>query len=359
MRSHLNELTRLSHEFGRNDFVKGGGGNSSVKNANTLWIKPSGTTMATIENEDFVVLDRKAIDRLKTVDPSVPESTRETIVLDIMTTANTSPEKGRPSVEAPVHNLFEATYVIHTHPTIVNGMTCGKAGEAMCRDLFPDAVWLDYIDPGFTLFQAMETILNQYRDDHGRDPECVFMKNHGVLVAADTPDEVRRNYQHIMQTLTDCYDQDMNQAHRQFSCKPLDYDATEADLVSQLGDVNGFSFVSVHSPFPLAKGPITPDHIVYMKALLFEGVVTQENLECFVDVNGYFPKIIISPIAIYVLGQSSRDAMLALEIVQDASQIMQLARTFGSIDYMTERATHFIENWEVEAYRRRQALNHT
>jgi rhamnose utilization protein RhaD (predicted bifunctional aldolase and dehydrogenase) len=159
-----------------------------------------------------------------------------------------------------------------------------------------------------------------------------------------------------MQVLTDCYDQHMNQAHRQFPCKPLNYDAIEADLVSQLADVNGFESVSIHSPFSLAKGPITPDHIVYMKALSFDGVVTRRNLEKFTEKNGYFPKVIKSPTAIYILGKSSRDAMLALEILQDATQVMLLAQTFGGIDYMTDRATAFIENWEVESYRRKQAL---
>ena len=33
------------------------------------------------------------------------------------------------------------------------------------------------------------------------------------------------------------------------------------------------------------------------------------------------------------------------------AQVMQLAEAFGGIDYMTDRAYEFIENWEVEYYR--------
>ncbi|MDK2858172.1 MAG: hypothetical protein PWQ89_1291, partial [Verrucomicrobiota bacterium] len=36
----LKTIVELSHEFGTADYVKGGGGNTSVKNAATLWVKP-------------------------------------------------------------------------------------------------------------------------------------------------------------------------------------------------------------------------------------------------------------------------------------------------------------------------------
>jgi len=42
----------------------------------------------------------------------------------------------------------------------------------------------------------------------------------------------------------------------------------------------------------------------------------------------------------------------ALEFAQDGAQVMQLAEVFGGIDYMTDRAREFSENWEVESYRR-------
>ena len=43
--SKMNEMdviVELSHEFGGPAYVKGGGGNTSVKNESTLWVKPSG-----------------------------------------------------------------------------------------------------------------------------------------------------------------------------------------------------------------------------------------------------------------------------------------------------------------------------
>lgn len=348
-------ITELSNEYGVNMYVKGGGGNTSVKNDDTLWIKPSGTTLATIGAENFVALDRKAMEKLAEVDASVPENEREAVVLEIMTGANTTPDRGRPSVEAPVHNLFKATYVVHTHPTMVNGLTSSVNGKEKAKELFPESVWLDYIDPGFTLYRAMEKVIQDYVDDKGKQPDIIFMKNHGVFVAGNTPEEIRDLYDVIMGTLKTCYDNDANFAYQRLPIEPLDFNADEADLVNALAAENGFGTVSVHSPFPLPAGPISPDHIVYMKAYPYEGEVTREALQAFVDTRDYFPKVIGGAGAVYVLGTSQKDVMLTTEIVLDASQIMGLAPTFGGIDLMTERAMLFIENWEVEAYRRKQA----
>ena len=51
------------------------------------------------------------------------------------------------------------------------------------------------------------------------------------------------------------------------------------------------------------------------------------------------------------IGTSRNNVKPALEFAQDGAQVMQLAEVFGGIDYMTDRAREFNENWEVESYR--------
>ena len=48
MTSLLDTITQLSHEFGSDEYVKAGGGNTSCKTDDTLWVKPSGTTLAAL-----------------------------------------------------------------------------------------------------------------------------------------------------------------------------------------------------------------------------------------------------------------------------------------------------------------------
>ena len=55
----LTEIIALSHKYGSDpDFVLAGGGNTSYKDENFLYIKGSGTTLATIEASGFVKMNR-------------------------------------------------------------------------------------------------------------------------------------------------------------------------------------------------------------------------------------------------------------------------------------------------------------
>ncbi len=60
----LDNLSELSAEFGTNEYLKGGGGNSSVKNDTTMWIKPSGTVLRELGPDGFLPMDREKIHEL-------------------------------------------------------------------------------------------------------------------------------------------------------------------------------------------------------------------------------------------------------------------------------------------------------
>ena len=53
-------------------------------------------------------------------------------------------------------NILETKFVVHTHALLVNGMTCAKDGEAVSRRLFLDALWVEYIDAGYTLCMELK-----------------------------------------------------------------------------------------------------------------------------------------------------------------------------------------------------------
>ena len=77
---------------------------------------------------------------------------REAEVLeDLMNARTASSKTKRPSVETSLHDIFPQTYVVHLHPAIVNGITCGINGQKVTKELFPDAIWIPEIEPGWTL----------------------------------------------------------------------------------------------------------------------------------------------------------------------------------------------------------------
>jgi rhamnose utilization protein RhaD (predicted bifunctional aldolase and dehydrogenase) len=345
----LKTITELSHEFGSDDFVKGGGGNTSCKNADTLWVKPSGTTLGGLLPETFVAMNRAKINALYAVEPPAGKSAREELVKNVMADAVVPGSSGRPSVEAPLHNVFDATFVVHTHPAMVNGMTCAKNGRAVCAKLFPEALWIGYIDPGYTLCMHVRAEIEKFRAAQGCEPAMLFLENHGVFIAANTADEIRALYTGIMTTLKAEYDK----AGISTELTVSNADATASETIHSLLGADG-AFVAVCSPFAAAQGPITPDHIVYSKSYPFTGELTEENIAAFKMKQGYLPRVIVTDKAIYGAGASQKVADLALILAQDGALVQQLTAAFGGLRFMSDAAREFIENWEVESYRAKQ-----
>ena len=350
----LETITELSHEFGTVEYVKAGGGNTSCKTADTLWVKPSGTTLAGLKPETFVAMDRAVLSRLfAAATPSEPAA-REELVKNMMAAAVKPETPGRASVEAPLHDSISATYVVHTHPAAVNGLTCAVGGCAAVARLFPDALWVPYVDPGYTLCMVVRKAIQAYKTEHGREPALMFLENHGVFVAGDTEAEIRAVYGRVMDVLRREYAARGVPVTVPVCSVPSDAHVTAwgAVLAEGLG-ADGAS-VAVSGRFDVGGGPISPDHIVYAKSYPFEGVLTADNLRAVKAVRGYAPRVVVTEQAVLGVGSTEKTARLALELALDGALVKQLARAFGGIQYLSDVSRGFIENWEVESYRSKQ-----
>ena len=347
----LKTIVRLSHEFGTVDYVKGGGGNTSVKNKTTLWVKPSGTTLGGLAEETFVAMNRAKINELYRVETPTNSAAREELVKNLMAAAVEN-DAGRPSVEAPLHNVFEAKFVVHTHPCAVNGLTCAKNGGEICKKLFPDALWVEYIDPGYTLCMEVRKRIGAYKVACGEEPALLVLKNHGIFIAADTAEEIRALYARIMKALDAAYKKAGISQTLKIAEAPAD-PATEAKIKALFG--GDAAFVASSGMFAVSPGPITPDHLVYAKAFPFTGSLVADDAGRYKAEHGYAPKVVVAGGRVYGIGTSQKNADLALELAQDGALVIQLTQAFGGVEYMTDAAREFIENWEVESYRQKQA----
>jgi len=351
-----NTITALSHEFGTADYVRGGGGNTSVKNADTLWVKPSGATLGGMRPEDFVPMSRRKLAELYTCTPPADPAAREAMVKKIMTGAVLGGHGGRPSVEAQLHDSFEATYIVHTHPTFVTGLLAAAAGASACRGMFPEALWLDYADPGYTLSMACRKAMEEYADAHGHQPDTVFLQNHGVFIAGDNPDDIRRIYQRIMDALAGAYAEAGIPTDPAIGPRPL---AARVETVSaMLREAMGAAAAHVRAAgsFDVAEGPISPDHIVYSGSFSLGGEPTAEALSAFREKHGRAPRVVATAEGVFGIGATERQAAMALEFAEDGALVRRLAEAFGGVRYMDENAWRFIESWEGEAYRARVAF---
>ena len=382
----LKNLVAISRKYGADpDYVIAGGGNTSYKDEKTLYIKGSGTSLASIGAEDFVRMDRSSLRTIwqKQYPPDV--ATREQFVLqDLMAARFAGEEQKRPSVETMLHDLLPFAYVVHTHPALVNGLTCSRKGVAAVQDLFgADALWIPITNPGYILALRVQKALEEYKGHYKKPAQVVFLQNHGVFVAADSPEAIDGLYKKISGIIS-------QRITRVPDLKPIqtEYGPSKAiaEFLLELQIPSGKDttwaipkFVHFRRDKELAyrtQGrtafeplllPFTPDHIVYAGSnplfldlqLSEPSVLTNEikqhmasqwksHLETFNRV----PKIVaVSKLGIFGFGTTKRAAELATELMADAAKVACYTESFGGPRPMEQEFIDFINNWEVEQYR--------
>lgn len=61
----IQDLISISQFYGKDSrFVIAGGGNTSFKNEEKIWVKASGSSLATITEDGFAVLERSLLDKI-------------------------------------------------------------------------------------------------------------------------------------------------------------------------------------------------------------------------------------------------------------------------------------------------------
>jgi rhamnose utilization protein RhaD (predicted bifunctional aldolase and dehydrogenase) len=375
---NLNELVALSRGYGaKPELVLAGGGNTSAKDGEFLYIKGSGAVLATIGAADFVKMKRRGLagffDREY---PSAPDAREAAVLADILAARAEGEEDKRPSVETLLHNLFPQVYVVHTHPALVNGLTCAARGREHFRRLFGDrAVWIDSIQPGYTLAKSVASALDAYREARGRDANILFLQNHGIFVSGNTPAEIDGAYADILSVLKS------EQGNAYGEIPPIeDFDAppdgkareiqgrleTLLDGQTVLFTSNAWikGFLDSEASFRPASSVYTPDHMVYYgRAPLFvadrrDGTGPRPPIETairdFVSENGFSPKVIaVEKLGFYSIGDSPKAAETVRQLFLDTLKIATYSRVFGGPLFMTDELIDFIGSWEAETYRKK------
>lgn len=384
----IEDLIAISRKFGQDSrFVIAGGGNTSYKDENRLWVKASGHALATITEDGFAVLDRALLNEMGEKAYNEDTAIREEQVKNDLSVACITKDR-RPSVETSLHNCMGFAFVVHLHPTLVNGLMCSVNAEAACKEIFPDALYIEYTDPGYTLFKKVYDRIKAYKAEKGKEPQVIFLQNHGIFVGGDTTAEIEGIYSEVLgkleakvaalpegdtavsETVTDVVPairQMLSRSGRGFKTLKV----TKNALVDFF--IDGCSVTSTgsvtdcpgKSGFDKIAKPFTPDIIVYCKSSYIfievesdEEILKQaeEEIEAFVSGKGYTPKVLlIKGIGLIAMGDSSRNAQIITDVFTDAMKVAFYAQSFGGEHPMERAWIDFIDNWEVENYRRKVA----
>lgn len=392
----LDVIVKLSRFYGSDpSIVLAGGGNTSCKIDELLYVKGSGTALATMTRDGFVKMDRKQLSELANATLDADPKKREEQFKDWINRARCEPEKGqRPSVEVVLHHLVPARYVVHSHATIANTLTCCTGGRALAEQIFGDDIlWLPYVDPGFILAQTLKQALADYRARTGRElPKALLMANHGLIVAGDDPEAIRGNTAEILQKIAARLGDDWQTK----SIGPVTRVGDANTLVRRIGpalralladDPAGplkvvtfddsdvaLGLIGTAAGQALAcAGPLTPDQIVYCNSfpLWFKPQDGEDEdalvarlrsaIEAHLRETRFPPKVVlVQGLGLFGVGDDFKMANTVREVYLDAIKVMagatRLGGASGGVSYLTDRQRRFIEDWEVEAYRKKVAL---
>lgn len=381
----LASLVTLSRYCGGDpEIVLAGGGNSSLKDAETLHIKASGTAMATIDADGFVELKRQNLEDLLHETPPADVTTREAVFKERVMAARAHPERGRrPSVESVLHHLVPGRFVFHGHPTRVNVVTCCADGERIAAELFgDDVVWMPYCDPGWTLSRGLQEALAAWRQRTGRErPAAVLMQNHGIIVSGDDPADIPERLDRIIDGITEKLPPAEPSSVYGEPRAAEDIDgllcAIAPALRALLAEDPRRLPVVVFDDSPLAVAlaagkrgrdfaagcALSPDQVVYCKnrPLWFSppadraAIVAslKKNVDEYRAANGFPPVVtVVEGAGILAAGGTPATAKTAADVYRDALAIIAGAEALGGVKPLPERDAKFIEDWEVERYRR-------
>jgi len=370
MKAELIDLIKISNFYGiNNEYVIAGGGNTSFKDKDTLWIKASGQSLADLTEEGLVALDRHMLHSISTGTYSEDPPVREEQVKEEMFRSIIDKGKDRrPSVESALHEVIQYKFVVHLHPTLINGILCSRNAKSLTQKLFGESVlFVPYTDPGYTLFKKLESEIVIYRAKYSHDPKIIFLENYGSFVGADTTDEIRNIFQGIIDKIKE-------QVPPITDITPLPYNPILHKVLPTLrillsGDQPGVirfrnnsliaRYYQNQQEFHKISLPLTPDIIVNCKTryLYIEQSSTPEKildsfryqLPHFLSEYGYIPKVfIIKDMGVFAVGDNFTKAEACLDVYEDLIKISHYASLCGGTKFLIPEQVDFIARMEVE-----------
>lgn len=377
MRKEISELLDISDFYGkRKEYVIAGGGNTSFKDDQTIWIKASGSALAGLSEADLVALSRE---RLQVIaGKSYPEDSlqrEEEVKIDLFNAVQEPGREKRPSVETSLHELIRYRFVVHLHPAIVNGILCSRNARSAVSQLFDEKIlFVPYTDPGYTLFKKLESEITRYREKYKVDPQVVFLENHGVFVAADSTDEIKRIYEEILSKIREIIKTEPEEdtfpynpvLNRVLPAMRMMLSGNQARVIRFRHNKLIASYYRNQQEFQKISHPLTPDIIVYCKyryIYIDQSSTPERILESFKGQIDRFEKkyefsprvIIIKDMGAFAVEDSVKSAETVLDVFEDLIRICYYNSFFGGSKLLTPEQVEFIDRWEVENYRRNVA----
>jgi rhamnulose-1-phosphate aldolase/alcohol dehydrogenase len=392
----LGQVLLASHLLGTDRAVANfGGGNTSAKGravdhvgreVDVMWVKGSGSDLATMGEDDFTPL------RLAEVLPLFErdEMSDEDMVAHLAR-CQLEPAAPRSSIETLLHAFVPAPHVHHTHPDGINVLAGTRDGERLVAECFGDeAAWIPYIRPGFTLAKQVGAAV---RDNP--QLRLVVLAKHGLVVWGDTTEEAYRRTIEVINRAVEFVnartagEQRFDGRARGDTARPellrAILPALRGAVASERAKVlvvdtspRALEFVSSRAALELTGvGAACPDHLVHTKRVPLwipfdpgredaetlaarireRAAVYRDEYRAYVARHGEAGAdpdarvVLIQHVGLIGVGTSTKAARLSRDLYHRAIEVMAGAHALGGFVSLDEGESFAIEYWPLELYK--------
>ena len=376
----LEQVLLASHLLGADRAVANyGGGNTSAKGRATdhvgreidvMWVKGSGSDLATMRREDFTPL---RLDEMLAVFDREEMSDEEMVAH--LARCQVDPAAPRSSIETLLHAFVPFAHVHHTHPDGINVLAGTRDGERLVGECFGDeAAWIPYIRPGFTLAKQVGTAV---RENPGL--RLVVLAKHGLVVWGDSAEEAYRRTVEVINQAVEFVNartaglerfDGADGEPRPESLRELlpalrgavSSERSKVLVVDQSPRVMEF-VCSRAAPGLTDIGAACPDHLVHTKRLPLwipfddldsvreRAAAYREAYREYGDADPDARVVLIQNVGLVGVGTSTKAARLSRDLYHRAIEVMAGAHALGGFVSLDEAESHAIEYWPLELYK--------
>lgn len=398
----LDELVYRSNIIGEDRQVcNWGGGNTSMKTitqdfrgreVEVMWVKGSGSDLATMRGQNFTGL---RLDDIRPLFEKTDMSDDE--MVQYLNHCMMDSKHPRASIETLLHAFLPYQHVDHTHPDAIISICCSDNGKEIARQIYGDRfVWVPYIRPGFKLSQMIaQGVLSNPQ------AELVLMEKHGLVTWGDTSEACYAKTIEVINEAEAYIEKHVNQ-DKVFGGLVTEAlpDIERKNIISKIAPLirglvsreekmiltfddaeDVLQFVnSVDSARLSQIGAACPDHLVHTKVVplfidwspnehdmeglkgkLIEGINKyKEQYTTYFKQNKHegdvmfdsSPRVILIPgIGMINTGKSWSNSKVSGALYHRAIAVMRGATTLGQFVSLSESESYNVEYWPLELYK--------
>jgi ribulose-5-phosphate 4-epimerase/fuculose-1-phosphate aldolase len=327
MQNELVAFKQISKYCGeRFDLVQAGGGNTSVKVNELMFIKASGYNLTNIdESNGYVAVNNKIL--LEDIHNNSVKAVNEYNFIG----------NQRGSIETFMHSILKK-YTIHLHPIQINRILITSCAKQVIEKICPSALIIDYVTPGIKVCDKIKEVYD--------DQNVIFLLNHGIIITHDSIAEIYNILDEVLVRF---------ETYQQLNLDKYKGTNTVSKAVNNAFNVSNVSYLcqdEVINKYFIENMELFKQNITLPDVLIYCGVKCLFGIDNVVEYKNMFleaPKIIIEKGSIYINSHSLTKCREIEEVLR--SNLIILDSTLDKV-YLDSDEICFLNNWDAEKYRK-------